>query len=125
MKNIKTKALWSFGAVIVVAGVGFWIYQQNQPGQYDEFARCLTDKGVVFYGAFWCPHCQNQKAMFGRSAKKLPYVECSLPSGQGQTSTCIEEGIESYPTWEFTDGSRETGELTLQYLSEKTGCELP
>lgn len=95
------------------------------PGMYDTFAQCLKDKGAVFYGAFWCPHCQAQKKMFGTSAKLLPYVECSPLNGQGQTQICIDKKVESYPTWEFVDGSRLTGEISLEQLAEKTSCILP
>jgi len=93
--------------------------------QYDSFAKCLKEKGAVFYGAFWCPHCQNQKKIFGKSAKFLPYVECSTPDGRGQISLCQQKKIDGYPTWEFADGSRELGEVSLAKLSEKTGCPLP
>ena len=95
------------------------------PGKYDTFAQCLKDKGAIFYGAFWCPHCQAQKKMFGSSQKLLPYVECSLASGQGQTQACIDKKIEGYPTWEFSDGSRLSGEIPLEQLAEKTSCPLP
>src|SRR3989344_831978 len=86
------------------------------PGKLDGFAQCLEEKGAVFYGAFWCPHCQAQKKLFGSSAKLLPYVECSTADAKGQTAACIDKKIKSYPTWEFADGSRLTGELTLQQL---------
>lgn len=95
------------------------------PGIYDEFATCLAREGAVFYGAFWCSHCQAQKKLFGSSAKLLPYVECSTTDGRGQTQFCIEREIESYPTWEFADGSRLNGEIPLAQLAEKTLCELP
>ncbi|MFA6257330.1 MAG: hypothetical protein WCT29_03445 [Candidatus Paceibacterota bacterium] len=95
------------------------------PGQYDEFATCLKDKGATFYGAFWCQHCQAQKKLFGSSQKLLPYVECSLPSGQGQTQACIDQGVKSYPTWRFADGSELTGEVALETLAAKTACVLP
>jgi len=97
----------------------------SKPSIYNEFAACLGEKGATFYGAFWCPHCGDQKKAFGRAEEFLPYVECSTPDGQGQTEVCIEKGIESYPTWEFADGSRVTGEQTMSFLAEKTGCELP
>ena len=89
------------------------------------FATCLKDKGTTFFGTFWCPHCQAQKKLFGGSVKALPYVECSTPDGQNQTAICKEKKIESYPTWEFVDGSRITGEQTFQALSEKSGCAVP
>ncbi|MBI2120980.1 MAG: hypothetical protein HYT94_05150 [Parcubacteria group bacterium] len=97
----------------------------GEPGKLDAFAQCLTDKGVKFYGAFWCPHCQAQKKLFGSSEKLLPYVECSTPDAQSQTAVCKEKKIEGYPTWEFADGSRESGEVTLEQLSEKSSCPLP
>lgn len=94
-------------------------------GKLDGFAQCLNDKGAVFYGAFWCTHCQNQKKLFGPSAKLLPYVECSTPDGQSKLPRCTEKNIEGYPTWEFAEGSRLSGVLSLARLAEKTGCTLP
>jgi hypothetical protein len=99
------------------------------PGKYDTFAQCLKDKGTTFYGAFWCPHCQAQKKLFGTSVTFLPYVECSTPDATGQTQICIDKKIQSYPTWELADGTRlptenEAG-VTLETLSAKTGCMLP
>ncbi len=94
------------------------------PGKHDDFAVCLKDKGAIFYGAFWCTHCQAQKKLFGSSAKLLPYVECSTANGQGQTQACIDKNVLSYPTWEFIDGSRLNGEIPLAQLAEKTSCPL-
>lgn len=110
---------------IVVFGVAFAVIQSNRPGELDQFAQCINDSGATFYGAFWCPHCQNQKSLFGKSATLLPYVECSTADGQGQLAVCQEAGVEGYPTWEFADGSRLSGEVALQTLAEKTGCTLP
>ncbi len=95
------------------------------PGELDAFAQCLKTNGVTFFGAFWCPHCQAQKKLFGNSVSKLPYVECSNPDGQSQTQICIDNKIQSYPTWQFADGTRVTGEQTLQQLADKSKCQLP
>ena len=95
------------------------------PGKYDAFATCLKDKGAVFYGAFWCPHCQATKKLFGSSQKLIPYVECSTPDAGGQLQICKDKKIEGYPTWVFADESRLTGELTLKQLADKTSCILP
>ena len=62
--------------------------------------------------------------MFGKSDKYLPYIECSTADGKGQLPICNEQNISGYPTWEFADGSRETGELSLAHLAQKTGCPL-
>lgn len=90
-----------------------------------QFTQCLADKGALFYGAFWCPHCQAQKKLFGDAQKLLPYVECSTPDGNGQTQICKDKGINSYPTWVFSDGSKVEGEQSLAKLGEKTGCTPP
>ncbi|MBI1866562.1 MAG: hypothetical protein HY005_03215 [Candidatus Staskawiczbacteria bacterium] len=123
---MKNKIIIVVIAILVISFLGaLWINWQSQPGKLDAFAKCIKEDGAVFYGAFWCPHCQNQKTMFGKSAKYLPYVECSTPNGQSQLPVCKDKDINSYPTWEFKDGSRLTGEASLTELSEKTGCRLP
>ena len=95
-----------------------------QYSNLDSFAKCLTYSGVKMYGAFWCPHCQNQKTMFGKSFENIDYTECSLPDKSGQTQACKDANIQKYPTWEFKDGSRIEGELALLQLSQKSGCKL-
>lgn len=88
-------------------------------------ASCLKSRGVVFYGAFWCPYCKKQKALFGDAAGLLPYVECSNPDARGQTPICIQQGIRKYPTWAFPDGTRVIEKLSPQALAEKSGCAAP
>ncbi len=99
-------------------------------GKYDVLAQCLKDSGAVFYGAWWCPHCKDQKKLFGTSAKLLPYVECyAYPDTKNQLPVCRDKKIEGYPTWELKDGTRipvETSAgVTLKTLAEKTSCTLP
>ena len=90
----------------------------------DNFSQCLTERGAKMYGAYWCPHCLDQKEMFGKSWNNINYIECSLPGKSGQTEVCNLAGITSYPTWEFADGSRRNGVLQLEELSSITGCPL-
>jgi thiol-disulfide isomerase/thioredoxin len=60
----------------------------------DTFAKCLTSKGLTMFGAEWCPHCLEEKALFGDSFKYINYVECPQ-----NTDLCLAKGIQSYPTW--------------------------
>jgi thiol-disulfide isomerase/thioredoxin len=124
---MKTSTIAILAITVVVIGViGYAAaHKQTAPGKLDAFATCLGDKGAKFYGAFWCPHCQAQKALFGNSVKKLPYVECSLPDGQTRTPICIEKEITSYPTWILKDGTKLNGEIPLAELASSTGCTLP
>ncbi|MBX4189069.1 hypothetical protein KW785_00555 [Candidatus Parcubacteria bacterium] len=121
----KNTLVWGIAGLAVIILIGWLIVTPGKGGKLDAFATCLKDQGAKFYGAFWCPHCQAQKALFGRSAKLLPYIECSTPNGNSQNQVCNDAKIESYPTWEFSDATRLTGEQTLAELSSKTSCVLP
>lgn len=129
MENKNVKIFISIIGILILGTIGAVLLQSNSapagPGKYDAFAQCLKDKGAVFYGAFWCSHCQAQKKLFGSSVKLLSYVECSTADASGQTKACIDKKIEGYPTWEFADGSRLNGEIPLQQLADKTSCVLP
>ena len=111
--------------VLFIGGLGaFMSKANNAPSKLDGFAQCIAGSGTKFYGAFWCPHCQAEKALFGNSKKYLPYIECSN-ADKTQTKICIDNKIEGYPTWIFKDLSRLTGEVSLQTLADKTQCLLP
>jgi uncharacterized membrane protein len=95
----------------------------------DPLARALAEHlakvNVKFYGAQWCPHCQQQKELFGVAAKRLPYIECS-PEGQGtpQAQVCKDANIESYPTW-IIDDKRYEDVLTMTQLANLTNFKAP
>lgn len=125
------KMTYIYGLLIVLLVAGLIAIRNNSVKEdalasslYDGFAQCLADKGALFYGAFWCPHCREQKELF-KNTKKLPYVECSTPDQKDQVQICKDEHIQSYPTWKFEDGTVVEGGMSLEALSEKTNCELP
>ena len=122
MKDNK-EIFWSVlvGVVVVILIAGFAYFNRgnggakDRPGFYegpqslerlaeislcpltadkDAFAKCLTEKGLVMYGAEWCVHCKEQKALFGNSFQYVKYVECP-----DNTQLCVAEGINGYPTW--------------------------
>lgn len=111
--------------LLIIGGIVVLTTLENKSENLDGFTQCLKEKETILYGAFWCPHCQRQKELFGQSEKYLPYVECSTPDGKNQLSICKDKKITGYPTWEFKDGSRLEGEISLEKLSQKTGCKLP
>jgi glutaredoxin len=91
----------------------------------DDFAKCITAKNTSFYGASWCPHCQNQKDMFGSSLQYVQYVECAVEGQpQVQTKECTAAGISGYPTW-VINGKQYPGEQTIEGLAKLTGCAAP
>ena len=116
------------GVIAIVAiGGGVWAYRaSNAPTPLDAFAACLNQKGATMYGTYWCPYCQKQKELFGRSFRRAKYVECAMPGNpRAAAPACRDAGVTSYPTWIFADGSRTTGVQELADLATKTGCTLP
>ncbi len=88
-----------------------------------SFAQCLADSGLVFYGSKYCPHCQNQKELFGEAVEEINYVECVGEDDQW-TEQCQKDEIQSVPTWIMADGEKVVGYQTLSKLSELSGCPL-
>lgn len=89
------------------------------------FGQFLKDNGVIFYGAFWCPHCQRVKKELGEAVWKPIYVECSTPDGKDETQQCKDAKIDSFPTFVFKDGSRQSGEMTRDEIAKRAGYVAP
>lgn len=104
--------------LLAIGLIGFLASLPDKPGEYDVLAQQITESEVHFYGAFWCPHCQEQKAQFGKSARLLPYIECSTPDGKGQLQVCKDLNITTYPTWIFADGRRQIGLISPNEFTE-------
>ncbi len=98
---------------IVLAAASYSVYSAKKPGQYDNFAKCLSEKGAVMYGAMdWCKYTQAQKAMFGKSFKYISYHEFQdLP------------GIKKTPTW-IVNGAWHENVQSFDKLAALTGCKL-
>jgi hypothetical protein len=115
-------------ALLIVAAFALAYYLGNRTQhKHDDFARCLADRGVKMYGAWWCPHCQEQKEKFGASFEYAPYVECGIKGDlKGVAQACKDADIHHYPTWQFPPtGERVERVFTLEELSDRTGCTLP
>lgn len=119
----RRKVAWSsIAAVIVVAYAAFWYYTNHR---YDDFAKCLATKQARMYGLYWCPHCAEQKAMFGRAFRYVPYVECAVKDSRDLAPACTAAGIKLFPSWQFGSNPPIEGVFPMQELSDKTGCGLP
>jgi len=111
-------------AVIAIIGIatsytGYFVNPDNNTVNYDDLAKCLTQKGAIMYGTKYCPHCANQKKMFGDSFKYITYIECT-----DNAQVCVNAGINAVPAWNI-NGKIYVGVQSLQKLSELTGCKLP
>ena len=68
-----------------------------------QLAEHLTETDAIMYGAFWCPHCADQKALFGDAVEAIPYVECDPEGENAQPQLCQARDLVGYPTWEISD----------------------
>jgi glutaredoxin len=114
---------WVVVIVVIAAAYGEWWYYANH--RYDDFAKCLSSKQVKMYGAYWCPHCADQKEEFGRSFRYVNYVECAIRGSKEMTAACKAAGVQTFPSWQFGSTPLVTGVFSLNELSDKTGCSLP
>jgi hypothetical protein len=121
-KGVKY-SIWIAVVLVIAIGVyavSSYMTEKNAgPGQYDDFAKCTASAGAFMYGTEWCPHCQNQKKMFGKSFQYVNYVDCDRNQAQ-----CASQGVTGYPTWVFGDGTRISGTQSLAVLAQKTACTL-
>lgn len=99
------------GVVIILIAV-FAFSSFAKPGPYDQFAKCLTEKGAVMYGADWCKFTQGQKSMFGNSMKYVDYRDFSDGSN-----------IKVTPTW-IINGERYEKTQSFDKLATVTGCTI-
>lgn len=84
-------------------------------------ATYLKKIGARFYGAFWCPYCNQQKKMFGEQAfRQINYIECDARGSNPRPDLCRKANITGFPTWEI-NGKQYRGMKSLQELAELSG----
>jgi hypothetical protein len=108
--------------LMVLAWAGFWYYRNHR---YDGFAKCLAAKQAKMYGLYWCPHCAEQKEMFGKAFRYVPYVECAIKGSRELAPECTAAKVTLFPSWQFGASTPKEGVFPLNELSDKTGCSLP
>ena len=113
--------LISIGILSGVAAIilTFFYPSQASDNKLDGFAKCLASKNITMYGTPWCEWCQKQEALFGKSFRLVPYVDCSK-----NPQECASKGINGTPTWIFPDGKTLVGYQELEKLAKESGCEL-
>ena len=114
------KSHYVFAGILLAIGlISIWALDSAaSPGRYNDFAKCLSDKGAVMYGTDWCGKCQEQKGLFGKSFGHIDYKDCDT-----YKALCNTAGVSSYPQW-IINGTRYRWVQSLASLASYTGCSL-
>ena len=121
----KTKNVLIYGGIVVLLAAAYYAGWHHKNHKYDAFAQCLGTKQARMYGLYWCPHCIEQKEMFGQSFHYVPYVECAIKGSSELAPQCKIAGVKLFPSWQFGMDPPKEGILSMEALSDKTGCGLP
>jgi hypothetical protein len=124
-KETNTKKILLYSVIVILVAGIFMGVRHYQNHKYDFFAQCLASKQAKMYGLYWCPHCLEQKEMFGQSFHYVPYVECAIKGSREEAAECKVAGVKLFPSWQFGAEAPKEGVLSLEALSDKTGCSLP
>lgn len=121
--KIKQKHLIIVAVVAVMAVAIYFVGtaftgEHSAIGDYDDLAKCLTEKGAVMYGRVGCGWCSKQKEMFGDSFQYVTYVECPE-----QPQLCQQKGVTAVPAWEI-GGDLHLGFKSFEELANMAGCVL-
>lgn len=132
--SVKTIVLGFFVVLVVLTGA--FAFQSSQLTEASlpsykitpadsytvSLAKYLGSRGAVMYGSFKCPHCNEQKEMFGSAFKYVKYIECHPKGPEADPSLCYAKGIQNFPTWEI-NGRYYQGAMSFGRLSDLSGFE--
>lgn len=99
-------------SVLILSIGSFAFINSKKPGYYDDFAKCLSEKGAIMYGANFCQYSHAQKGMFGKSIKFIDYKDFSE-----------NPNVKITPTWEINGNLIERVQ-SFDRLAELTGCSI-
>ncbi len=122
------------GAITNKAGNTFFLVDTTSGDSEIQLAKHLKATGAKMYGAYWCPHCCEQKQLFGKEAmKEFTYVECADDGKNSEAKACAaaRPDIEKqtgqnfgFPTWEV-GGKFYAGRQVLADLAKNSGYTGP
>jgi hypothetical protein len=126
-RRAQVRKYLTWPGILLLFAAAYYAGWYHKNHKYDKFAQCLAGKQATMYGLYYCPHCVEQKQMFGESFHYVPYVECALkgPPAPLLAPRCKAAGVKLFPSWQFGSDPPKEGVLSLDALSDRTGCSLP
>ncbi|KAM3092666.1 vitamin K epoxide reductase family protein [Phormidesmis sp. 146-35] len=115
-------------------GQAFFTVKDTSGEAEIKLAQHLKNINAKMYSAYWCPHCYEQKKLFGAEALQyLPSIECAEDGKNPQANLCreIAPKVEKetgrgfgFPTWEI-NGKFYAGQQPLEELAKASGYDGP
>nr|AQX44833.1 hypothetical protein PFK_278 [Paulinella micropora] len=110
-------------------GISPAIVRMSTPSKI-ALAEFLSNSDTTLYSVYWCPHCHDQKELFGReAADRLRTIECGIEGENNQYSNCTKKGITGFPSWDFKNklghSTLQSGIKSLNQLAELSGYMKP
>ena len=116
MRKITKRFLVNLLIIVFIISISvIFINSKKHPETTDEVAKCIG-KNSVLYVQLGCPHCEEQKEIFGDNIKYINTIDCFF-----EREICSNEKITSIPTWKI-NGKFYTGVKSIEQLKETTGC---
>jgi uncharacterized membrane protein/glutaredoxin len=110
-------------------------YVESETGDAEkQLAEHLKSTGATLYTSYTCPHCCDQKQLFGKDAVSvLPNVECNAAGKDSKVAVCKQEfeaaeaqtkQAAGFPTWKI-NGTYYSGVQKLDRLAQLSGYKGP
>ncbi|WP_017654086.1 vitamin K epoxide reductase family protein [Fortiea contorta] len=108
-------------------GIGWQVTTTSGEAE-TALARHLAQVGAKEYSAYWCPHCHEQKLLFGREAEQIidenVKVECAPGGLNAKPEVCQAAKIQGFPTW-IINGKSYSGVQNLEELAKVSDYKGP
>jgi len=115
---LKKKIKLTIGLLVVVLIFAYFLRSSGEVDpDMENFAKYLSEQGISMAGTEWCPHCKDQKKLFGNSFQYVDYHDCELDK-----QWCLDHGVKAYPTWVFPDGNY-PGVKSINELKRMSGYD--
>jgi glutaredoxin len=114
-KRVKSNII-TLVIIIAIIIFSFIILNTNNKAEISkETAKCIGDKSTL-YVQLGCPHCEDQKEMFGENLQHINVIDCYY-----EKEKCISQNISMIPTWDISD-KYYVGVQSIDKLKTLTGC---
>jgi len=125
-KNKRSKFINASMIILIIIMSFFAIIKINSSEEKEKLSQEgiqnlineLNDKNITLYGMSWCPHCKDQKSLFGENIDELDYIDCDI----SPDDICKELSV--VPVWITPDEKIFVGQMSLSEIERiSSGCD--